>query len=158
MPRAPHPDSNNAPAPPPASGHPVPGDAEALKSSVASSMGLGRVFKAMRYSIEGFSAAWRHEAAFRQDLVVIAINLVFVFLAPIAAGWRFGLVAWGLGLLFAEICNSAIEACVDLVCGPERHPLAKRAKDLGSALVFLWLAIGVVLWLGALWPHLAPYF
>jgi len=129
------------------------GSADALKSK----MSVGRIFNAARYSGAGLKSAWTHEAAFRQDLALVALHLALVFAVPLSAGWRTGLVAWAIGLLAAEITNSAIEACVDLICQGQRHELAKRAKDMGSALVALWLAIGAVVWIGALWAPVCAF-
>ena len=108
--------------------------------------GLRRILNATRYSWEGLAAAARHEDAFRQELVVFALAV------PVAL-WlgRSGLEhALLIGCLFlvliVELLNSAIEAAVDRV-SIESHPLAKRAKDIGSAAVMLSIVNAVVVWL-----------
>ena len=101
---------------------------------------------ATRYSLEGFAAAARHEDAFRQELIVFAVA------APIGL-WlgRSGLErALLVGCLFlvlvVELLNSAVEAAVDRVSF-ENHRLAKRAKDIGSAAVFVALGLMTAVWL-----------
>lgn len=108
--------------------------------------GLRRIINATRYSLAGLAAAARHEDAFRQELIVVAV------LAPL--GWMLGtggvqraLLIGSLGLvLVVELLNSAIEATVDRV-SLEDHNLAKRAKDLGSAAVMLAIANAAIVWL-----------
>ncbi|MGE3774443.1 MAG: diacylglycerol kinase [Gammaproteobacteria bacterium] len=114
--------------------------------------GFGRLWKACGYSLQGFRAAWRHEAAFRQELTIA------VLLLP-AAGWlardalEFALlVATLLLVLVVELLNSGIEAIVDRV-GTERHELSGRAKDLGSAAVLLSLVMAVVVWGAIAWTR-----
>lgn len=108
--------------------------------------GVGRIVSATRVSLEGLAAAARGEAAFRQELVLLAI------LAPL--GWWLGangiqralLIGSLLIVLIAELVNSAIEATIDRI-SLERHALAKRAKDLGSAAVMLSIVHAVLVWL-----------
>jgi len=107
--------------------------------------GLRRLVAATACSWAGLRAAWRHEAAFRQELVLALV------LVP-AACWlgttpmrRLLLVgAWVL-VLVVELLNSAIEAVVDRI-GPELHPLSGRAKDLASAAVLLSLLLAAATW------------
>ncbi|WP_455210011.1 diacylglycerol kinase [Kaarinaea lacus] len=107
--------------------------------------GFGRLIRATGFSIRGFSAAFRNEAAFRQELGF------FIIMAPLAF-WigKSGIeIAILLGCLFivliTELLNSAIEAVVDRV-GFEEHELSGRAKDIGSAAVFLSLANVIIVW------------
>lgn len=107
--------------------------------------GVKRILKAGIYSLQGFKAAWINEAAFRQDCI---LAVVLWGLAPIMANNAIELLLLIIGpffILLAEILNSAIEAVVDRI-SDERHPLSGRAKDLGSAAVFLMLAFTVVVW------------
>lgn len=104
-----------------------------------------RAVRAAKYSAQGFAHAWRHESAFRQELALI------VFFLP--AGIWLGrtpfeiaiLVSSLLLVLVVELLNSAIEAAVDRH-GEEHHELSGRAKDLGSASVFLALVIVAVVY------------
>jgi diacylglycerol kinase (ATP) len=114
--------------------------------------GLKRVWNAMFYSFRGFSAAFRNEAAFRQELGLAVV------LAPIGL-WlgttgveRALLVGSLLLVLMVELLNSGIEAVVDRV-GLERHELSGMAKDIGSAAVFVSLMNVLVIWALVLWPH-----
>jgi len=108
--------------------------------------GLQRILNATRYSWAGLVAAFRHEDAFRQEVLLLAV------LAPLAL-WlgddgveRALMIASLLAVLIVELLNSAIEAAVDRV-SLEVHPLIKRAKDMGSAAVMIALLNVVVVWL-----------
>jgi len=108
--------------------------------------GLGRLFSAFGWSMSGLKATFLHEAAFRQELLLCLI------LAPLAlyigkTGVEKALLLGSLVLvLIVELLNSAVEAAVDRM-GKEEHDLAGRAKDMGSAAVFLSLLNVVVVWL-----------
>jgi diacylglycerol kinase (ATP) len=107
--------------------------------------GAKRVWNAMFYSIAGFRAAFKHEDAFRQE-VILACVLVpaafFVSTDPIARALMIGSM---LLVLLVELVNSAIEATVDRI-SLENHSLAKRAKDIGSAAVFVSLVNLAMVW------------
>ena len=103
--------------------------------------GIGRLWRATCYSLAGIRAAWTHEAAFRQE------GMLTMILAP-AAFWLGGstverllLLGSCLIVLITELLNSAVEAAIDRI-SDDQHRLSARAKDLGSAAVFisLWLA------------------
>lgn len=103
------------------------------------------MLKAFGYSMKGLRAAWQFEEAFRLEL------LALVVMVP-AAVWLGGngieralLVGTLLLVLIVELINSAIEAVVDRV-GVEHHTLAGRAKDIGSAAVFMALLNVAVVW------------
>lgn len=107
--------------------------------------GVQRLLNALGYSFDGLRAAFCHEDAFRQ-LVLLALVLIplafVVHTVPLA---RALLVASSLATLIIELLNSAIEAAVDHT-SLERHPLAKRAKDMGSAAQLLGLVNLAVVW------------
>lgn len=108
--------------------------------------GLRRVLNATRYSMQGFAAAWRDEHAFRQELFMVLPLLAAAAIIPgLSLTQRAILIGSGLLILIAELLNSAVEAVVDLVT-VEHHELAKKAKDIGSAAVFLAFANAGVLW------------
>ncbi len=115
--------------------------------------GLGRIIKASKCSILGFKAAFKHEAAFRQE------SLLCLILIPTAVFTSESLFKFSaltgvlLLLLIVELLNSAIEATVDRI-GLERHELSGRAKDLASAAVTLCLIINILVW-GAHFYYLA---
>ncbi len=107
--------------------------------------GLNRIVNATGYSLKGLAAALRHESAFRQELALCAVLVpVAVWLGRDAVEWSL-LVGSLLLVLIVELLNSAVEAVVDRI-GNERHELAGRAKDLGSAAVFVSLLNVVVIW------------
>ena len=107
--------------------------------------GLKRLLCAARYTYAGLSWAWRKEAAFRQELLLVIV------LAPL--GWYLGksgmeravLLGVLLPVLVVELLNSALEAVVDRF-GDGQHDLSKAAKDLGSAAVFVSLVNVAVVW------------
>lgn len=111
-----------------------------------SGKGLGRLYRACGWSLSGLKAAFRHEAAFRQELLLCAI------MAPVGfylgrSGIEKALLLGSLFLvLIVELLNSAIEATVDRI-GKDQHDLAGQAKDMGSAAVFLALVNAGVIWL-----------
>ena len=120
-------------------------------SEFKSKSGLKRISSALGYSIDGLRAAWRHEHAFRQELVVVVPGIVIALLLPVSRLEKVALVAVLLLVLIVELLNSAVEAVVDRVSF-ERHPLSKNAKDLGSAAVLLACLLAAATWLVVLSP------
>jgi len=107
--------------------------------------GLTRIWNAFFYSLDGLGAALRHEDAFRQEVFLAAILIPAAFFLPASGTGRALMIASVLLVLIVELLNSAVEAAVDRI-SPEHHPLAKRAKDIGSAAVFLSLLNVSVVW------------
>lgn len=120
------------------------------QEKIGQATGLKRIWKALFYSWDGLKAAFRHEAAFRQELLLACILIPVAGFAPVDFSMKALMVGSVLGLLIVEILNSAIEAVVDRV-SPEHHPLSKRAKDLGSAAVFLSLVTVCGIWFLGIW-------
>lgn len=115
---------------------------------------VGRIVRAGGYSIAGFSAALRKEAAFRQEVIL------FIVLAPLGC-WLGGngveralLVGSLLIVLITELLNSATEATVDRI-SKKHHKLSGRAKDMGSAAVYLSLVLVAFTWTVVLWDRYA---
>jgi len=108
--------------------------------------GLERLLDATRYSVAGLSVAIRHEAAFRQELMLALILVPAGVLLGRTGVERALLVGSVLLVLIVELANSAVEAAVDRI-SLDKHALAKRAKDLGSAAVMLALLNAVAVWL-----------
>ena len=108
-------------------------------------IGLRRIWNALFYSLQGLSAAWRHEAAFRQEALLCMVLVPLAFLLGESAVERALLAGSCLLVLVTELLNSAIEATIDRI-GSDRHELAGRAKDLGSAAVFVSLCVVVLTW------------
>jgi diacylglycerol kinase (ATP) len=115
--------------------------------------GPKQIWNAFKWSMKGLRAGWRHEASFRLEacLAVVLIPLgLWLGHGPLE---KIALVLPAVLVLSAELLNSAVEAVVDKV-SPEFHELAGRAKDMGSAAVFLLLVMTVLSWtliLGERW-------
>ncbi|MDD3482594.1 diacylglycerol kinase [Azovibrio restrictus] len=107
--------------------------------------GLRRVWNALHYSLAGLSAAYRHEDAFRQEVLLAALLLPLALWLPATGVGKAMMVASVLLVLVVELLNSAIEATVDRV-SLENHRLAKRAKDIGSAAVLISLINVALVW------------
>lgn len=107
--------------------------------------GLARIWSALFYSLDGFKAAYRHEDAFRQECLLAVILVPTALLLPVNGIGKALMVGSVLLLLMVELLNSAIEAAVDRI-SLENHQLAKRAKDIGSAAVFVSLVNVVAVW------------
>lgn len=114
--------------------------------------GLKRLFAAAGNSLAGLAAAWRHEAAFRQEAALGLILLPGSFWLGQTSVERILLAGSWLLVLVVELLNSAIEAAVDRV-GTDRHELAGRAKDMGSAAVFLSMLIAGLAWAIIAWER-----
>ena len=107
--------------------------------------GIARLLAAFRNTWDGLAWAWRSEAAFRQEIVLIAIASVLALLLLVLGFQKLALIGVLVLVLIVEIINSAIEAIVDRI-SLERHPLSKVAKDMGSAAVALSLLLAVATW------------
>lgn len=107
--------------------------------------GITHFFKAAGYSMQGLKSAFRYEAAFRHDLSLTVILIILAFILGHTAIETALLVACALLILVVELLNSGIEAVVDRI-GSEYHELAGRAKDLGSAAVFVTLVMNGLVW------------
>lgn len=108
--------------------------------------GIGRLLNATRYSLDGLQAAWKNEAAFREEVLLAAIAVPLALYLGHSGIERALLIASVWSILVVEILNSAIEAVVDKA-SPERHELAKRAKDMGSAAVMLTMIGAAAVWI-----------
>ena len=113
--------------------------------------GVARIFRAFFYSMAGLKSAFVHEAAFRQDVMLGIVLVPLSLWLPFEPMTKVLLNVIWLLLLVTELLNSAIEAIVDMT-SPGYHELAKRAKDMGSAAVFIMLTALTVAWVVALWP------
>ncbi len=108
--------------------------------------GLVRIWNAFNYSLAGLRATIRQEAAFRQELLLAVILIPTALFLGVSANSKALMIASVLLVLIVELLNSAIEAAVDHT-SLEKHPLAKRAKDIGSAAVLLSLLNVIAVWL-----------
>lgn len=108
--------------------------------------GISRIFNALRYSLQGLGASLRHEAAFRQEVLMAVVLLPVAVALPVGLTGKALLVFSVLTVLVVELLNSALEWTIDYI-SQETHPFAKRAKDMGSAAVFLSITAMVLVWL-----------
>ena len=111
---------------------------------------LQRFIRATGYSLEGLKAAWVSEEAFRLEVIACLPLLMLLCFLELPL-WHKALLASSLVLvLLVELLNTAIESVVYMV-SPDPHPLAKIAKDTGSAAVLASLVITAMVWGSALW-------
>jgi diacylglycerol kinase (ATP) len=120
-------------------------DIEPPASAFKSRSGVKRIFSAISYSIQGFRTAWRSEHSFRQEVMVTIPVAITALLLPVSRLEKLALISVLLIVLMVELINSAIEAAIDRI-SLERHPLAKNAKDFGSAAVCLALTLAAATW------------
>ena len=122
---------------------------DTLESPHKGERGLKRLWNAFFYSLSGLALAYRHESAFRQEIVMAAILVPLSFVVRVSPAERVMLIASVLLVIIVELLNSSVEAAIDRI-GFDTHRLSKRAKDLGSAAVLVALML-----LGATWIVIA---
>jgi diacylglycerol kinase (ATP) len=130
-------------------------ETEPTDPNIHKNSGITRVFKAFYYSIEGLASSMKHEAAFRQEVLLAAILIPGSFFLHVPLVQHILLVSSVVFVLVVELINSAIEAVVDDISLRNR-PLAKRAKDMGSAAVLLSLLNCLICWASVIalnWHH-----
>jgi diacylglycerol kinase (ATP) len=127
-------DSRESPAP------------ESLESPHKGQRGIRRLVNAFFYSLSGLALAFRHESAFRQEILLAIVLIPAACFLPASAVERVLLIGSVLLVLIVELLNSSVEAAVDRI-GLDTHHLSKRAKDLGSAAVLLSLGVLLLTWL-----------
>jgi diacylglycerol kinase (ATP) len=107
--------------------------------------GIKRVFNALGYSIDGLTAGWKNEAAFRQVSLLAVVGIPIALFLPVPLWGKALLIGSHLACVIVELLNSAVEAAVDHT-SLEKHHLAKRAKDLGSAAQLIGLINLSAMW------------
>jgi diacylglycerol kinase (ATP) len=132
---------------------PEPAAARAAESPFKGKTGATRIFQAFFNSLAGLRDAWRHESAFRQEILLAAILLPAALAVPVTGPERALLVATVLLVLVVELLNSSVEAAIDRI-SLDRHQLSRRAKDLGSAAVLVTLVLLATVWALVLAPLL----
>src|SRR5258705_2082520 len=120
-----------------------------MESPYKGKTGLKRIWNAFFYSIDGLAAAFKHEDAFRQEVLLALILIPVALYMPVSGIGKAFMVASVLWVLIVELLNSGIEAVTDRI-SLEDHALAKRAKDLGSAAVMLSVVSVPAVWLLAI--------
>jgi diacylglycerol kinase (ATP) len=112
----------------------------------------GRMWLATKWSLQGLRAAWLHESSFRLEVYLLAVLGPLALLLGANGVERALLLGSCLLVLAAELLNSAIEAVIERY-GAEHHELAGRAKDMGSAAVFVLMLNVIATWAFVLWPR-----
>ncbi|MFH0813537.1 MAG: diacylglycerol kinase [Pseudomonadota bacterium] len=111
--------------------------------------GLKHIWQATLYSLDGIKTAFITEAAFRQEVIITSISIPLALMIPLSFVFKAFLIASTIGVLIAELVNTALESIVNIV-SQGFHPLGKRAKDMASAAVMLSIINLGVAWLFAL--------
>jgi len=124
-------------------------DPDSYASHAKGKKGFSRVMKATGYSLDGFKAAYKFEAAFRQVFWLNLVLFIAIIFIPFDISIKMMLIIASFLSLIVELFNTGIEASVDHT-STNQHPLAKIAKDVGSAAQFLALLLLFILWLMAL--------
>ena len=114
--------------------------------------GLQRVLNATGYSLDGLRAAWTHEDAFRQELLLAAVLIPVATFLPVSLVEKILLVGVVVLVLIVELLNTGIESAVDRD-SLEINSLGKRAKDFGSAAVMLSLLLAGGTWVAIIGAH-----
>jgi diacylglycerol kinase (ATP) len=125
---------------------------ELTESPFKGKTGAARIVQAFFNSLAGFADAWKHESAFRQEILIACVLVPAAFMVPVTPVERALLLAVVLLVLIVELLNSSVEAAIDRISF-DHHSLSKRAKDIGSAAVFVSLSLTVLVWLVILLPH-----
>lgn len=107
---------------------------------------MKRIINAFFYSLAGLKATFKSEPAFRQDCVICFLGGIALFFLNGTLSEKALLFGTLILILFAELTNTAIETVIDRISA-ERHPLSKKAKDIGSALVLLSFINAIVIWI-----------
>lgn len=110
-------------------------------------LGMKRLTNAFYYSLEGIGSTWKHEEAFRQEMMLALVLVPVAIVLPVDYEGKALMIGSVLLVLIVELLNSGLEWCVDLAAQQQRHPFAKRAKDMGSAAVFLSLINCLLTWM-----------
>ena len=116
--------------------------------------GIKRLNNAFGYSMQGFQACFKHEEAFRQEIYASLLLIPLALYLGNTGIERALLLGSWLVVPLVELLNSAIENAIDRI-GPELHQLSGRAKDIGSAAVFLALLLCACVWLLVFLPRLS---
>ncbi len=113
---------------------------------------ITRLLRNTGYSWQGLKAVWQTEWAFRAEVVVAAPMAIIALLLPVSLPEKALLLSALLLVLLAELANTAIEVVINRI-SEERHPLSGKAKDIGSAMVFIALVNAGLIWLFILWGY-----
>jgi diacylglycerol kinase (ATP) len=126
---------------------------ELAESPFKGKTGFVRIIHAFFNSCAGLADAWRHESAFRQEILLAAVLIPAAFAAPVTTVERALLISTVLLVIIVELLNTGVEAAIDRISF-DHHSLSKRAKDIGSAAVLVALLLLGAVWALLLLPHL----
>ena len=118
---------------------------ELTESPFKGKTGMVRILHAFFNSIAGLEDAWRHESAFRQEILLAIVLIPAALWIPVSAVERALLIGAVLMVMIVELLNTSVEAAIDRISF-DQHSLSKRAKDIGSAAVFMALVLLAVVW------------
>jgi diacylglycerol kinase (ATP) len=132
---------------------PLEEEGDAAASPFKGKTGVVRIWHAFFHSCAGLADAWRHESAFRQEVVLAVILIPTACAIPLAPIERALLIASVLLVMVVELLNTGVEVAIDRISF-EHHSLSKRAKDIGSAAVLVALVLLACVWALVLLPRL----
>jgi diacylglycerol kinase (ATP) len=132
----------------------VPAGEEPTESPFKGKTGMIRIVHAFFNSVAGLEDAWRNESAFRQEILLAVVLVPVAFLVHVTAVERALLIGAVLLVMIVELLNTSVEAAIDRISF-DRHSLSKRAKDIGSAAVFVALVLLAMVWALILPPALS---
>ena len=118
---------------------------ELTESPFKGKTGIARIIQATWNSFAGLADAWRHESAFRQEVLLAVVLVPSALFLPVLPVEKALLIAVVLLVLVVELLNSSVEAAIDRISF-DHHNLSKRAKDIGSAAVFVALVLMTSVW------------
>ena len=116
-----------------------------MKNPYKGKTGIKRLANAFTYSVAGTFAAFKHEDAFRQEVILSSVLIPLAIYLGQTGIEQALMIASVLLVIIVELLNSSLEATVDRI-SVKRHKLSKRAKDIGSAAVFFSLINAAVIW------------
>ena len=124
-----------------------------LESPFKGKTGVVRIWNAFFNSVAGLEDAWRHESAFRQEILLAIFLVPIACVAPVSNVERALLIGSVMLVLIVELLNTGVEVAIDRISF-DHHTLSKRAKDIGSAAVFVALLLLAMVWALLLGPRL----
>ena len=107
--------------------------------------GIERIWDAFKYSVDGFKATFKTEAAFRQEMFLCLVGIPIILLLRITMVDKLLLFSGLFFIVFAELVNTAVEVIIDRI-SDKIHPLSKKAKDIGSLMVLLAILYAATVW------------
>jgi diacylglycerol kinase (ATP) len=116
---------------------------------------MGRLWKALFYSLAGLRDAWGHPAC-RLEMFAIVLAVPFALALPVTATDRLILIGSVVAIFIVELLNTSIESAIDRI-GAERHELSRVAKDVGSAAVLVTALMAAAMWIGIAGPPLSAW-